>query len=75
MGEEVKAEPAAPPVPEREKLQAAMNAEKKARAQAVMQQIEKICADNNCQFIANPALAESPNGGWVIVAKPGVVAL
>jgi len=70
-------EPAAPApeIPEREKLAAAIDAEKRTRSKKVMGMIEQICKDNNCQFIARPFLVEQPTGGFIIQANPGVVAL
>lgn len=67
--------PKAPQVSEREKLKAAINAEQEARSKAVLQQINEICEKNNCRFVATPLLVESPNGGWIVAAKPGVIAL
>jgi len=57
---------------EREKLAAATRVEKEARMRRVMEQIEKICEENNCQFIATPYFVEVETGGFVIAAKPGV---
>lgn len=67
--------PKAPEIPEREKLAQAINAEKSGRARSVMAQIEQICKDNNCKFVANPVLVEQPTGGFIIMANPGVIAL
>lgn len=64
-----------PEIPEREKLAAAIDAEKKSRSRKVMALIEQICKENNCKFIAQPFLVEQPTGGFVVAANPGVVAL
>jgi hypothetical protein len=57
---------------ERDRLAAAIEAEKYARAKMVMEKIEQICKENNCLFIANPVLVETKTGGWVVSANPGV---
>lgn len=67
--------PASPVVPEREKLSAAITAEKKERAQRVMAKIEQLCKEENCKFIASPQLVEQPTGGFLIAASPGILAL
>jgi phage terminase large subunit-like protein len=64
--------PKAPEAFDRDKLTAALDAEKKARGQRVMQQIESLCKANNCLFVATAILEESPSGGFVVKAYPGV---
>lgn len=61
-----------PEVTDRNKLAAALEAEKKARAQRVMEHIQNYCKENNCLFIATARLEPASSGGWVITAYPGV---
>lgn len=68
-------EPKAPEIPEDVRLNETVKAEKKARAQRVMAHIEAYCKENRCLFIAMPRLEQTPSGGWVITAAPGVNAL
>lgn len=62
----------APEVMDRDKLTAALEAEKKMRGQTVMQQIQELCKASNCLFVATAVLEEVPSGGFVVKAYPGV---
>lgn len=73
MAEEAKTAEA-PKAPSREELAQLAKAEAQERANRCFAKINAVLKEENCELIGRAELVEVPSGGWVISAKPGIVA-
>lgn len=74
MSEQAVEKELATKAPSREELAQLAKVESQERANRCYSKITAILKEENCELIGRAELVEVPGGGWVISAKPGIVA-